>query len=79
MCLGYFILDVYQKLKLNEDKTEVILIGTPAKIKTIDVKNVELCGEQITISNKARNLGVVFDSSFAMEQPITQLRQTCYN
>ena len=47
------------KLKLNENKTEVMLIGTRQQLS-----KVNLCGDTCTnvaIVNKARNLGVWFD------------------
>ncbi|GFS15036.1 peroxisomal biogenesis factor 3 [Elysia marginata] len=66
------------KLQLNHDKTEVIVIGTPAKVSAIKTRSVELCGELINITSSVRNLGAHLDSNLSMNQHILQLRKTCY-
>ncbi|GFR73635.1 reverse transcriptase [Elysia marginata] len=66
------------KLKLNHDETEVIVIGTPAKVSAIKTRSVELCGELINITSSVRNLGAHLDSNLTMNQHILQLRKTCY-
>ena len=66
------------KLKLNESKTEIILIGTTQKLKSLDIKMVDICGEDISISTKVRNLGVIMDSNLTMAYHISNLRKLCY-
>ncbi|GFS00879.1 Non-LTR (Long terminal repeat) retrotransposon and domain-containing protein, partial [Elysia marginata] len=68
------------RLKLNHDKTEVIVIGTPAKVSAIKTRTVELCGELINIrpTSSVINLGAHLDSNLSMDQNILQLRKTCY-
>ena len=66
------------KLKLNEDKTEVMIIGTPAKVKAANISTVELGGEQVTATEAVRNLGVIMDSNLSMDHHISHLRKTCY-
>lgn len=54
------------KLQLNNEKTEVLLIGTPAKLGTIETQNIELCGELINLNGSLRNLGVYLDSQMTL-------------
>ena len=61
------------KLKLNEDKTEVMLCN-PKKID-IDpsIDNIHIGNDKIVFSKKVKNLGVYFDSSLCMEAQINHL------
>ena len=50
------------KLKLNENKTEVMLIGTRQQLSKANVDTLNVGDTSIAIVNKARNHGVWFDS-----------------
>ena len=65
------------KLKLNDDKTEFILISSPHNSTEINHLKIKI-GEETVTSSSARNLGVVFDSLFNMETHITSVCQSCY-
>ena len=67
------------KLKLNEDKTEIMLVGSAPKLQSLNLSSVELCGQTIIVSGAVRNLGVMFDSNLIMDKHISHLRKTCYN
>ena len=58
------------KLKLNQDKTEIILCNP----KNLDIsKNILQCGdESICISKCGKNLGVTFDDKLSMSDFIYQ-------
>lgn len=46
------------KLKLNDDKTEIIIIGTRAQLQKIDIKNVKVGDTSVDVASSAiRNLG----------------------
>ena len=47
------------KLQLNEDKTEALLID-PKKGSDLPT-SISVCGTEISFSDTARNLGVMFD------------------
>ena len=66
------------KLKLNEDKTELMLVGTGSKLKHITVKAVDLGNQIIPTSNHLKNLGILMDSGLTMEKHISHLCKTCY-
>lgn len=58
-------------LKLNDSKTEVVLLGTKQQCKKATSLNVNIGDVQIKASeNVARNLGAVFDSQLSMHQHI---------
>ena len=61
------------KLKMNESKTEIMTIGSVSKLNSIDCSSVNICGHEITVSAKARNLGVIFDSQLSMEHQINSV------
>jgi len=58
------------KLKLNDEKTEILICGTRQKIKTIDPEPLTIGGTDVAVTSKAKNLGVIMDSCMTMEQHI---------
>jgi hypothetical protein len=49
-------------LKLNEDKTEIIIFGTKYKLSQLEnIEELNICGSVIKPSSQVRNLGVIFD------------------
>ena len=66
------------KLKLNEDKTEIMLVGSNAKVKAINIHSVFLCGETIKVANEVKNLGVYMDQNLSMDKHISYIRKICY-
>ena len=67
------------KLKLNEEKTEVVLCD-PKSISSLPNDENYICidGEVVSYTNKARNLGVVFDCKLSMEYHIGHLCQILF-
>ena len=67
------------KLKLNPDKTYVIIIGTKQqRNRVISHFPVKLLGSETFPSDIVRNLGVVFDSDFKFRQHISQICKSCF-
>ena len=64
------------KLKLNEDKTEAIIICSPKQLHKISVSSISVGGSDIEIQSEARNLGVTFDKHLNMKRHVTK---TCRN
>ena len=64
-------------LKLNEDKTEMILISSPKSNLTLP-SSVDLNGCSVTISSSVRNLGVTFDQSLSFRQHVANVCRLCY-
>ena len=65
------------KLKMNGDKTEIMLVVTQYKINSISAPHVTIVGESIPISFKVKNLGVILDNTLSMEQAVSQVRKVC--
>ena len=67
------------KLKLNPDKTDLIIIGTKQqRNKVINHFPVKLLGSDTFPSDTVRNLGVIFDSDFNFRQHISQVCKSCF-
>ena len=62
------------KLKLNADKTDAILICSPRVKNNIDKPHIDLGNMTVPISNAARNIGVLFDDALTMKN---HSRHTC--
>ena len=60
-------------LKLNEDKTEVVLIGTQHKLAQVGHVTVSIGNSDISPNTSARNIGVVFDSKMTMEDHVSSI------
>ena len=67
------------KLKLNPDKTYLIVIGTKQqRNRVISHFPVKLLGSDTFPSDTVRNLGVVFYSGFIFRQHISQVCKSCF-
>ena len=69
---------IENKLKLNDDKTEFLLISSPHNKKNFDSMSIHIGTETVKAANSARNLGVVMDSLLNMENHVTTVCQSCY-
>ena len=59
------------KLKLNPNKTEFILIGSPKNRKQLFPHfPINIVGNQVSPAQSVRNLGVVFDSNFSNDMSL---------
>ena len=67
------------KLKLNPDKTELLLFGTKLHRKKI-MKHfpAKLLDQEIRPTDSARNIGVVFDGGLNFRKHITLACRSCY-
>ena len=62
------------KLKLNPEKTEFILIGSKNNCKQLLPHfPINILGNQVSPAQSVRNLGVVFDSSFSFSDHVSQV------
>ena len=51
------------KLKMNDDKTELITIGSKSKLKQVSTNSMFFQDCEIEFSTSVRNLGVFLDES----------------
>ena len=65
-------------LKLNDGKTELMVIGQPAQLKKItsDI-NITIGDSVISGSSSVRNIGAVLDSGLSMDEQIKNICRSC--
>ena len=55
------------KLKLNTDKTEVLVVGTEHKLSSFNLTAISMAGCRVLVSDKPiSNLGISFDQNLSM-------------
>ncbi|XP_046549338.1 uncharacterized protein LOC124259276 [Haliotis rubra] len=67
-----------RKLKLNDDKTEAILIGSKRQLQSVDEAYLSIGQAEIYFSDEVKSLGVYLDSQLTMEKQVDSLCRTCY-
>ncbi|XP_046554968.1 uncharacterized protein LOC124264272 [Haliotis rubra] len=65
------------KLKLNDDKTECMLIGPSARCTQSGLTVVQIGSSSIDVIRSVKNLGVVLDSELSMKQHVSQISRVC--
>lgn len=66
------------KLKLNPDKTEFLLIGNnQQRNKYLSMFPVNLLGADTNPTKQAKNLGVIFDQNFTFHSHISMICKSC--
>ena len=66
----------YKKLKLNEDKTECLLIGKKSRLLTLNIRNINLMGNKGNITKQIKSLGVTFNETLSFNAQINQVTRT---
>ena len=64
-------------LKMNRDKTELLVTGPKQKINP-PIKGIHLADEYIEFSNNARNIVVIFDSHVNLEKHVMNACKTAF-
>ena len=64
---------------LNDNKTELLIIGTPKQTSKLNVNGVVVGDSVVKPSFNARNLGVHFDTQLNMEKHITNVCKSAYH
>ena len=63
-------------LKLNDDTTEFIIIGSPCNLKKVVTEYIVVGDHKIFKSKQVRNIGAIFDTSATMEAHVIKTAQT---
>ena len=66
------------KVKMNDDKTELIAIGSKSKLKQVSTNSMVFQDCEIEFSKSVRNLGVFLDESLSVEMQVNQLCKVLY-
>ena len=65
-------------LKLNDDKTEFIILGTPSNLAKVATEAITVGDHRITKCHHVRNIGAMFDSAMKMEVQVSKVSQTAW-
>ena len=66
------------KLKLNEQKTEVLLCGPSSRRETVPVDCLSVGEESTPFSNVVKTLGVTLVAELSMEQHVSAVVRSCF-
>ena len=77
-CLTDILWMESSKLRLNPDKTDIIIGTKQQRNRVISHFPVKLLSSDTFPSDTVRNLGVVFDSDFNFRQHISQVCKSCF-
>ena len=65
-------------LKMNEEKTEFLVLSNRHVGTLIDIPALDVCGHLVTASRTAKNIGVVMDPHMHMDAHVTKICQSAY-
>ena len=63
----------HKKLKLNEEKTECLIVGKKGDLQRLNVNNINILGKEFDVTKPIRNLGVTFDKSLTFRDHINHI------
>ena len=66
------------KLKLNERKTEVLLLGPPSKRESVPVDSLLVGEASIPFSSVVKTLGVTLDAALSSDQHVSAVVRSCF-
>ena len=65
-------------LKLNDDKTEFIVLGSNPNLSKVKTHSITVGEHQIRRSNQVQNIGAIFDTNAKMEGQVAKTWQTAW-
>lgn len=75
-CIASWMSD--NRLKLNSDKTEFMILGTKAQTSKLEFNSINVCGEVIKANPRIRNLGIWMDPELKMHHQVQHIQQVCF-
>ena len=66
------------RLKLNDDKTEFIIIGTRQQLVKVNIDSLQVGESSTDPSNRVKNLGCWFDGQLKMDIQINSICKTAF-
>ena len=67
------------KLKLNDDKTEVLIIGRKDQREKIHISSIKVGDCNVKATNSARNIGVIQDHELSLVNQINAICRSAYH
>jgi len=65
-------------LKLNDDKTDFLILGTRQQLNKISQNSIDLGGYEIKANKTVKNLGATFDSHMSLETHVNQITKSAW-
>ena len=66
-------------LKLNDSKTEYLLVGTKVNLKKAqDLSSITIGNDNISAADCAKNIGAVLDSRLSLTYQVNSITRACY-
>lgn len=66
------------KLKLNDDKTEYMVLCRPNNREKVEIHTVNVGCAKVSESNCVRNLGVLFDNNLSMQSYVNNICKSSF-
>ena len=66
-------------LKLNDDKTEVIIAGTRAQLQKSNIATLEVGSSKIEVKNSVKNIGVYIDAELTMKHHVNHISSVAWS
>ena len=66
------------KLKIKDEKTEAMLIGSRQTVNITKAESIQIGGKNILLNLHVKNLGVFLGNTLSMEQHIRHLCRSAY-
>ena len=63
---------------MNNEKTEILLCGTNARLKSVHPNSLKIGNNIIDFSPKVKNLGMCLENNLSMDHAVSHLRKSCY-
>lgn len=67
------------KLKINDNKTEVILLGSSQMLSKVNIESLTVGNDEIKTVSKVKNLGVIFDENMSMDCQVNNICSKAYS
>ena len=66
-------------LSLNPEKSGAILLGSYSRNRTLtSVRNVDVSGSSVSLSDSLKLLGITFDSNLTFRKHVNLVSQSCF-
>ena len=67
------------RLKINDDKTELLVIGTNQQLAKVPNLSIKVGSAEIKTSDTARNLGIIFDNKMTLEKYVNNISKKAFS
>ena len=67
------------KLKINDNKTEFLIIGTKQQLEKVSMNEIKVGGLSVKTTKNVRNLGVIFDKNMSMLPHVNNICKKGYH